>query len=84
MAEQINRPPRLYGNQQEQIRQLWDWLYKTADTINIRLEGIGSNDLTDREREIMRPVLQGTGPNDMITIKNMIIKMAEYIQKSGK
>lgn len=86
MAEQINKPPRLYGDPQEQIRQIWDYLAKTADVINYRLEGIGSNDLTDAEREIMRPVLQQEAgeSSQMVTLKNMIVKTAEYIQNKGK
>jgi len=83
MAEQIGKPPKLEGNEREQIRQIWDYLYRTAELLNIRLEGIGSNDLTDRERETMRPILSGNraGPSEMITLKNMIVKTAEYIQK---
>lgn len=86
MAEQINRPPILSGTPQEQIRQIWDYLYRTADILNYRLEGIGSNDLTDKEREIMRPIMtdQIKSPNEMVTMKNMIVKTAEYIQKQGK
>ena len=86
MAEQIKLPPRLYGDEKEQIRQIWDYLYRTAELINRRLEGIGSNELTDAEREIMRPILNisSAGPNEMITMKNMIVKTADYIRKQKR
>ena len=81
MAEQINKPPRLVGNEQNQIRQLYDYLCRTSEMLNIRLEGIGSNELTDTEREIMRPVLGERNGNELITMKNMIVRTADYIQK---
>lgn len=80
MAERVKRPPKLTGDEKEQIQQIWDYLFSTADTINFRLDGIGSNDLTDRERETLRPIL-GDTKNQLVTLKNMIVKMAEYIRK---
>lgn len=85
MAERITQPPRLAGDTDAQIRQIWDYLYRTSEILNMRLEGIGSNDLTDAEREIMRPILgeRGTGPHEMVTMKNMIVKTAEYIREQA-
>lgn len=86
MAEQIKKPPRLYGDEKEQIRQIWDYLYRTTELINSRLDGIGSNELTDAEREIMRPILSinSSGPNEMITMKKMIVRTADYIRKQKR
>ena len=78
MAERISMPPTLSGNNQEQIRQLWQYLYKMAETMNRNLDSIGTNELTDSEKQIMRPIMGDDKPN---SLKRMIIKTAEYAQK---
>lgn len=78
MAERISMPPTLSGNNQEQIRQLWQYLFKMAETMNRNLDAIGTNELTDSEKQIMQPIIGEDKPN---SLKRMIIKTAEYAQK---
>ena len=54
--DKINRPPQLSGTAEDKIAQMWDYLAKLSDELNGRLGGIGSNELTSEEREILRPV----------------------------
>ena len=78
MAERMSMPPTLSGNNQEQIRQMWQYIYKMAETMNRNMDAIGTNELTDSERQIMQPIIGNEKP---ITLKRMIIKTAEYAQK---
>lgn len=80
--DKITRPPQLSGTTQEQISQIWDYLAKMNDELNSRLDGIGSNELTDGERETMRPLMGAEMKSGrMISMKDMIIKTAEASQK---
>lgn len=80
--DKITRPPQLSGTTQEQISQIWDYLAKMNDELNVRLDGIGSNELTDDERETMRPLMGNEMKSGrMISMKDMIIKTAEASQK---
>lgn len=80
--DKITRPPQLSGTPQEQISQIWDYLAKMNDELNSRLDGIGSNELTDGERETMRPLMGAEMKSGrMISMKDMIIKTAEASQK---
>ena len=79
--DKITRPPQLSGTTQEQISQIWDYLAKMNDELNVRLDGIGSNELTDDERETMRPLMGDEMKSGrMISMKDMIIKTAEASQ----
>ena len=76
--DKINRPPQLSGTAEDKIAQMWDYLVKLSDELNGRLDGIGSNELTDDEREVMRPLMGNEMKSGrMITMKDMIIRTAE-------
>ena len=76
--DKISMPPALQGRAEDQIRQIWDYLYRMAETQNRNLDAIGNNELTDSEMQIMRPIIGNDRP---VTLKKMIIKTAEYAQK---
>lgn len=76
--DKINRPPQLSGTAEDKIAQMWDYLVKMTDDLNGRLNGIGSNELTNDEREVMRPLMGDEMKSGrMITMKDMIIRTAE-------
>lgn len=83
MPERIEVPPTLIGDERTQIRQIWNYLFTTVDTINRNLQGIGGNELTDRELASMREILQSTnyGMTTEETLKEMVVQTAEYVQR---
>lgn len=78
MAERIGMPPALSGDRDAQIKQIWQYLYNMAEIMNRNLDSIGSNELTDAEKQIMKPIIGDDKPN---SLKKMIVKVAEYAQK---
>ena len=90
MGERIELPPTLSGDERAQLQQVWSYLYQTAEKLNINLEGIGGNDLTDSEKLVMEKLIKTTAeqagaPGDMaeaITLKSLIIKTADTVASS--
>lgn len=87
MAERIELPPTLQGDEQSQLQQVWRYLYQLADAINNNLEAIGGNDLTDAERVIMQQITGSGGgeegiPSEYETLKSLIIKTADFVKTS--
>ena len=88
MAERIDLPPTLQGDEKAQLQQLWSYLYQMSEAINNNLDAIGGNDLTDRERATMQQILQAAGvtqdgvSTDYETLKSLIIKTADFVQTS--
>ena len=63
MAERIDVPPTLQGNEQAQLQQVWSYLFRLSNAINNNLEGIGGNELTDSERKMVAEIVrQGSDP----------------------
>ena len=82
---EIKRPPTLTGTAEEKIGQIWDYLFNLSEELRGTLNGIGSNELTDAEREIMRPYFQNEMKNgQMISMKDMIIRTAGEAQSGIK
>ena len=85
MDKRIDRPPEMRGGIREQTQQLWDFLCKSTESINIQLNGIGGNELTDEERTVIRRILKDGGetdPNELVTLKRMIVATAAYAIRS--
>ena len=85
MAERIETPPTLQGDEKKQLQQVWSYLYQLAESINNNLQGIGSNELTDSERVILKDIIgagEEQGLSEMETLKSLIIKTADFVQTS--
>lgn len=85
MAERIELPPQLQGDEKRQLQQLWSYLYQLSESINNNLEGIGSNELTDAERATMQAIVgegERQGLSEMESLKSLIIKTADFVQTS--
>lgn len=86
MGERIELPQQLSGDEQNQLKQLWSYLYQMAENLNIHLDAIGGNELTDDERKIVQAITQPDGEtpaysySEMETLKSLIIKTAEFVQ----
>lgn len=84
MAERIDLPPTLQGDEKSQLEQMWRYLYQLSESINNNLEAIGGNDLTDSERMIMQKITTSGGddlvPSEYETLKSLIIKTADFVQ----
>ena len=90
MAERIELPQTPSGSTDEQLRQMYSYLYRMAQAMNHNLSEIGSMDLTDDEREIMQQIIaedegQQTASYDWQgkeSLKSLIIKTAAFVQSS--
>ena len=86
MDNRIDRPPELTGDIRTQIAIIWKYLTGLSEKLNYRLDGIGSNELTDPERQVIQRVLDENGDtekNRQITMKDMIIAVAEHALKDN-
>lgn len=94
MAYNIETPGAFGGDEKEQLEQMYRYMQRMADQLNIALEGIGGNDLTDDERRTMQSILDnasqqagivpGTVQDDlykMESLKSLIIKTAAFVQE---
>ena len=50
MHELIETPPRLSGDEQNQIRQIWQYLFRTSEVLNRNLENLSSTAEQDQEK----------------------------------
>ena len=85
MADYIENPPALQGDEMSQLQQLYRYLYRMSEAINNNLQAIGNNELTDGERIIMRTIIEnGETPEfawqEAQTLKSLIIKTADFVQ----
>ena len=88
----IETPGAFSGDEQQQLEQVYRYLVRLADDLNIQLESIGGNELTDSERQVMLQILKGAAeqniPEDalqqelysMESLKSLIIKTATFVQ----
>ena len=93
-SNRIETPGALAGDEQQQLEQIYRYLVRMADDLNIQLENIGGNELTDSERQIMLKIIrkdaEGKVPEDQIkqelyqmeSLKSLIIKTASYVMTS--
>ena len=84
MAERVEYPQTLSGDEGTQLKQIWSYLYQLAEGINNNLDAIGGNELTDDERMIMKEII-GTAEAEEASsgyesLKSLIIKTADFVQ----
>ena len=94
MAERIDLPMTPAGTEQEQLQQIFSYLYRTAQILNANMENAGSENvaLTDSERMLFN---QFTAANNAAadqvytpafnyaeaeTLKSLIIKTAQFVK----
>ena len=88
MGRRIELPKTPSGEPEEQLRQLYSYLYQMAEALNSNLAEIGGSELTDLERSQIREVI-GDGEytpaderSEAETLKSLIIKTASFVQSS--
>ena len=95
MAERIELPSLPTGTPEQQLVTLYNYLYRTAQALNINLEQIGDAGLTDEEQVLMNQLTISTtsGQTEQSapagfdyqgqqTLKGLIIKTAEFVKTS--
>ena len=88
MGERIDMPQTPQGTAEEQLRQMYSYLYRMAEALNHNLGEIGSMDLTDDERIIMQQITAEEEGAEAAaydwqgkeSLKSLIIKTAEFVQ----
>lgn len=82
MAERIDVPPTLMGDNETKLRQIWRYLFNTSETLNRALQNIGGIELTDRERAAVQGIMQeDSGLDDVSSLKELMVQTAEYVKK---
>jgi hypothetical protein len=92
MGERIELPQMPGGSEEDQLRQMYSYLYRMAETLNHNLSEIGSMDLTDSERLAMQQIIaygESSGSDGEYipahnwqakeSLKSLIIKTAEWV-----
>lgn len=90
MAERVELPRLPAGEPEAQLQELYNYLYRMAETLNQNLAEIGTADLTDAERDVLNSLApSGTaeGPamsaiSEAETLKSLIIKTASWIKST--
>ena len=91
MAESIKLPARISGSPEAQLHQLYSYLYRMAQTLNVNLKEIGSSVLTKDEQDLMNSITQSLQePGELPapaynyaeaeTLKSLIIKTAQFVK----
>ena len=91
MAESIKLPSITGGTPEQQLHQMYSYLYRMAQTMNVNLKEIGNGALTDEEAALMNRItaeLQEPGiqaqPSynyaEAETLKSLIIKTAQFVK----
>lgn len=85
----VETPSLPSGSEQERIDELYRYLTRLADDLNISLEAIGGNELTDDERKIVSKIIAADKnvPEDQVqqelyameSLKSLIIKTASFV-----
>lgn len=93
MAERIDLPAMPKGEPEEQLEELYRYLYRMAEALNANLAEIGGADLTDEERQLMLSLTQADGTTrsgggaaydweSAETLKSLIIKTATWVKNT--
>ena len=94
MAERIEYPAELKGRPEDQLREMWGYLYRMASTLNVNLQNAGSEAvyLTNDEQILMKQLTdaQQTAEDRLYqpaynyaeaeTLKSLIIKTAQFVK----
>ena len=87
MAERIEIPQMPRGTSEEQMRQIYSYLYRLAQTMNNNMEEMGGMDLTDDERQVMSGILPDGGggrEDNQDSLKSLLVKTTEYVKRQLK
>lgn len=82
------------GNEKQQLEQMFRYLSRLADDLNVNLDAIGGNELNDEERMVMQQILAKAAEDagipeedaaaragqEMESLKSLIIKTASFVQ----
>lgn len=84
MGRRIELPRLPEGETQEQLQELYSYLYQMADALNNNLAEIGNGNYTDEEMKVVREIV-GTdetnpGMPEAESLKTLIIKTAQLIK----
>ena len=84
MGRRIELPKLPEGETQEQLQELYRYLYQMADALNNNLAEIGNGNYTDEEMKVVREIV-GTdetnpGMPEAESLKTLIIKTAQLIK----
>jgi len=92
MGKQIELPQLPAGSEEQQLKEMYSYLYRLASDLNHNLSEIGDMDLTDSERLAMQQILmygEGSGADGEYipaydwqgkeSLKSLIIKTAAWV-----
>lgn len=92
MADRIEFPAQPAGKAEEQLQQMYSYLYRLATTLNINLANAGSEAvaLTDQEQRLMNQLSANTQTESGVmtsmkeaeTLKSLIIKTATFVKSA--
>jgi len=90
MGERIELPMTPGGTPEEQLKQMYSYLYRMAQALNHNLSEIGSMDLTDSERLVMKEILAEENGGEQAgfdwqgkeSLKSLIIKTASFVKSA--
>lgn len=90
MAERVELPRLPAGEPEQQLQEMYNYLYRMAEALNANLAEIGSADLTDAERQLMLSMSPNNGTDDgsgyawqeAETLKSLIIKTAQWVKNT--
>lgn len=54
MHELIETPPRLSGDEKNQINQLWQYLFRMSEVLNRNLENLSRDETTEQDQNEIR------------------------------
>ena len=91
MAERIDLPMMdLSGSTHKALQEMYSYLYRTANAINVNLDQIGNGALTDEESALMNQLTAAVNSEEPAqytynyaeaeTLKSLIIKTAQFVK----
>lgn len=78
----IEMPSAPSGNEREKIDQIYRYLVRMTEDLNLQLEQIGGSDLTDEERLAMAEILGGSSSGDTDSLKALIFRTMTAIKNT--
>ena len=90
MADRVELPRLPAGDAETQLQEMYNYLYRMAETLNANLAEIGGADLTDDERQLMNSLSPNNGTesspsfagSEAETLKSLIIKTASWVKSA--
>ncbi len=76
----IEYPVTPRGEPEDQIRQIYSYLYQMSEQLNLAMNTISLEQMSDDTREKVEAAAGGAGQQQMNALKSMIIKTAEIVR----